>query len=511
VAPLIRSEKRGTRTFAEIRQVGKEVKSGDKVLFRGRVDSVRGAGNLCFLVLRQRVFTLQCVVCKSATVSKDMVKFVQDLRVESIVDIEGELVKSEKAVDSCTVHDVELQVSRIFIVSQAAVLKVQVSDCAVPPAVFAEQKAAQKKIQAQIDELLKKQEAGEDVAAELAKLKEEKAAVSTRVKVGRSTRLDNRIIDLRTRANNGIFRIQSGIAMLFREFLLQQEFVEIHSPKLLGAASEGGASVFKLPYFDKTACLAQSPQLYKQMAIASDFGRVFEVGPVFRAEDSFTRRHLCEFMGLDMEMAFNEHYHEATDTIGQMFCYIFDNLPKRFADELAAINDQYPFKPLRYQNPPMRFTWPEIVKILRENGEEELGDFEDIGTEQETKLGQIIADKFETDFYWVDKFPATVRPFYTMTDPADERYTNSYDFFLRGWEITSGAQRIHDPEMLTERAQAKGVTPDSIKDYIDAFRYGCPPHAGCGIGLERIVMLYLGLKNIRQSSLFPRDPKRLTP
>jgi aspartyl-tRNA synthetase len=159
----------------------------------------------------------------------------------------------------------------------------------------------------------------------------------------------------------------------------------------------------------------------------------------------------------------------------------------------------------------MRFTWPEIVKILRENGEEELGDFEDIGTEQETKLGQIIADKFETDFYWVDKFPATVRPFYTMTDPADERYTNSYDFFLRGWEITSGAQRIHDPEMLTERAQAKGVTPESIKDYIDAFRYGCPPHAGCGIGLERIVMLYLGLKNIRQSSLFPRDPKRLTP
>jgi aspartyl-tRNA synthetase len=332
----------------------------------------------------------------------------------------------------------------------------------------------------------------------------------TQNKVSRNTRLDNRIIDLRTRANNAIFRIQSGVAMLFREYLLQKDFVEIHSPKLLGAASEGGSSVFRLPYFKREACLAQSPQLYKQMCIAADFGRVFEVGPVFRAEDSHTRRHLCEFMGLDLEMAFNEHYHEVTDVLGQMFCYIFDHLPKRFATELAAINDQFPFKPLRYSNPPRRFTWPEIVKILNENGEA-LGDFEDIGTEQETKLGQIIAEKYGEDFYWVDKFPATIRPFYTMTDPADERYTNSYDWFVRGWEITSGAQRIHEPEMLTERAIAKGVEPETIRDYIDAFKYGCSPHAGGGVGLERLVMLYLGLKNIRMSSLFPRDPKRITP
>lgn len=310
------------------------------MLLRGRVDSSRGKGNLCFVVLRQRVTTLQCVVCKADDVSKEMVKFAQDLSSESIVDLEGTLVKSEQPVDSCTVRELELRVSRLLVVSQAATLPVQVSDCAVPSAVFVAQKAAQKKIQDQIDALVKRQEAGEDVAAAIAKLTEEKASQSKMVKVIRKTRLDNRIIDLRTRANNAIFRIQSGMGTLFREFLLQLDFVEIHSPKLLGAASEGGASVFKLPYFKRDACLAQSPQFYKQMAIAADFGRVFEVAPVFRAEDTFTRRHLCEFMGLDLEMSFNEHYHEVTDVIGQMFVYIFDNLPKRFAAELAAINDQ---------------------------------------------------------------------------------------------------------------------------------------------------------------------------
>ena len=451
------------------------------------------------------------------------------------MDIQGKLVKAEQKVDSCTIQELELQPETLFVISKADTLPILVTDCSVKPAVFEEQKKAQAVFQKEIDALIAQRKEGErddELEAKIEKLTEQKATMSKLVKIKRNKRLDHRIIDLRTRANNAIFRIQSAVGTLFREFLLTQDFVEIHSPKTLGQASEGGASVFKFPYFETQGCLAQSPQLYKQMCIAADFGRVFEVGPVFRAEKSFTRRHLCEFMGLDMEMAFNEHYYEVTEMIGNMFCYIFDNIPKRFPKELEAINDQYPFKPLRYQNPPLRFDWPQIVKLLRDDGDKDIGDFSDIGTEQETRLGQIIAEKYDTDFYWVDKYPSDERPFYTMPDPKDERYSNSYDWFVRGWEITSGAQRIHDPELLTsknererkwsrgnndffsfssERATVKGVDPETIKDYIDSFRYGCSPHGGCGVGLERLVMLYLGLKNIRMSSLFPRDPKRLAP
>lgn len=437
-----------------------------------------------------------------------MVHFANGVTVESMVDVEATVAKAE--VKSCTVQQVELVAVRFFVVSAAAPLPIQVSDCSVPPAVFKAQRAAQDAIQAQIDALLVRKAAGEDVDAEVTRLTEAKAAVATHVKVSRKLRLDNRVIDLRTRANNAIFRIQSGVQELFREYLLSHGSTEIHSPKLLGAASEGGASVFKLQYFDRPACLAQSPQFYKQMAIAADFGSVFEIGPIFRAEKSNTRRHLCEFNGLDLEMAFNEHYHEVTDVIGAMFVFIFDELPKRYAPELAAVNDQYPFKPIRYQNPPLRFEWPQIIQLLRENGET-IGDLDDLSTPQETLLGEIIAKKYDSDFYWVDKYPADIRPFYSMVDPANPQFTNSYDWFVRGWEIISGAQRIHEPELLTQRCIAKGVDPATVSEYIDAFRYGCPPHGGCGIGLERLVMLYLGLKNIRQSSLFPRDPLRIAP
>ncbi|CAM9681431.1 unnamed protein product [Chrysoparadoxa australica] len=324
-------------------------------------------------------------------------------------------------------------------------------------------------------------------------------------------RLDYRWIDLRTPANQAIFRIQSGVCRFFREFLQDKDFVEIHSPKLLGGASEGGANCFRLDYFGQPACLAQSPQLYKQMAAAcGGFGRVFEIGPVFRAENSLTHRHMCEFTGLDFEMTIDEHYYEVLDLFSELFISIFDNLNARFASELATVATQYPFEPLKYCRPTLRLTYYEGIQLLQDAGFDADPD-EDLSTEHEKALGKIVKEMYGTDFFMMDKYPLAIRPFYSMPCPDHPKLSNSFDIFIRGEEIVSGAQRIHDVNLLEERAKWWEIPLDSIASYLDAFRHGAQPHGGGGIGMERVVMLFLGLKNIRSASMFPRDPKRLTP
>jgi len=357
---------------------------------------------------------------------------------------------------------------------------------------------------------IKAEEEKKSLIVEQEKLQKEREAAQKYVKVDRETRLNNRILDLRTQANQAIFRLQSGVCMLFREFLLNNHFTEIHTPKMIGCASEGGANVFKVQYFGTSAFLAQSPQLYKQMAICADMERVFEVAPVFRAENSFTHRHLTEFVGLDLEMAFNEHYHEVLDLLEGLFLHIFNGITSKFQYELQIISQQYPFEPFKVKSPVLRLKFPEAVAMLREAGDN-VAELEDLSTPSEKLLGKLVKAKYDTDFYMLDKFPANARPFYTMPDPTDKRYANAYDFFMRGEEIMSGSQRIHVPELLEARAKELNIPLDGIKDYIDSFRFGAPPHGGGGIGLERVVMLYLGLKNIRMTSMFPRDPKRVTP
>jgi aspartyl-tRNA synthetase len=246
------------------------------------------------------------------------------------------------------------------------------------------------------------------------------------------------------------------------------------------------------------------------MAICADFEKVFTVGSVFRAEDSNTHRHMTEFIGLDIEMAFQYHYHEVLHTIGDLFVSIFKGLEKNFADEISTVYRQFPAEPFKFLEPSLVLTFAEAVQLLRDNGVE-TGDEEDLSTPNEKFLGRLVKAKYDTDFYMLDKFPLAVRPFYTMPDPNNPMYSNSYDMFMRGEEILSGAQRVHDPEYLTERAKIHNIDLEKIKSYIDSFRYGAPPHAGGGIGLERVTMLYLGLDNIRKASMFPRDPKRLTP
>lgn len=305
-------------------------------------------------------------------------------------------------------------------------------------------------------------------------------------------------------------RLQSGVCRLFREFMMKNDFVEIHSPKIIGGASEGGADVFKFDYFGQQACLAQSPQLYKQMALCADMDRVFEIGPVFRAEKSFTNRHLCEFTGLDMEMTIKEHYFEVLDMLAELLIHIFTNLEARYKTELNVIKQQYPFEDFKCKTPIVKMHFRDGVKMLKEAGYEQ-GELEDLSTETERALGALVKKMHDTDFYMLYGYPAAVRPFYTMLDPHDPNYTNSYDFFMRGEEITSGAQRIHDADMLTERALGFGIPVKDLEDYINAFKYGAPAHGGAGFGLERIVKFYCNLHNIRKSSLFPRDPRRCKP
>jgi aspartyl-tRNA synthetase len=324
------------------------------------------------------------------------------------------------------------------------------------------------------------------------------------------TRLDNRVLDLRVPATQSLFRLQSGVSTLFREFFRSKNFIEIHTPKLIAGASEGGANVFKLKYFDREACLAQSPQLYKQMCIIGDMKGVYEIGSVFRAENSLTSRHLCEFTGLDFEMEIKEHFFEVLDVVSDLFNYIFDGLNEKFKDELNIVNNQYPFEPIVYKKEALKLHFKEGVKLLEENGYKQ-GLYDDLDTENEKALGKLVKEKYNTDFYILYGYPKSARPFYTMPDPQDDNFTNSYDAFIRGEEVLSGAQRIHDYDLLMKKVQEKGINPDTLKDYINAFKLGAPPHGGVGIGLERVVKLFCDVKNIKKCVMFPRDPKRLTP
>jgi aspartyl-tRNA synthetase len=220
--------------------------------------------------------------------------------------------------------------------------------------------------------------------------------------------------------------------------MYQNKFMEIHTPKILPGASEGGAAVFKLNYFNQKACLAQSPQLHKQMVVMSGFERVFEIGPVFRAEYATSHRHLCEFTGLDLEMEIKESYMEVLKLAGELFCYIFEGIEQRFKTELEAVQAQHPFTPFEYKKEVPVLTFEEGVKMLNEAGVE-MGPYEDLSTVNERVLGGLVKAKYGTEFYMLHKYPLEVRPFYTMPCPENEKLSNSFDFFMRGEEIVSGA------------------------------------------------------------------------
>jgi aspartyl-tRNA synthetase len=443
---------------------------GAKISLFGRVHNSRNKGKFCFVVLRKNIHTIQCVGIKK-TLSEQEFKNLTSITNESVVDICGTLTKiPEKVgkVESCSYANFEVSIEKFTVISAASDLPFSLDDANV----FTEEN-------------------------------------SDRVKVKQVTRLDNRYFDLRTPMNYCIFKMQSGVSQLFREYLSSKDFIEIHSPKLISAASEGGAAVFPVKYFNQPAFLAQSPQLYKQMAINADFDKVFEIGPVFRAENSQSHRHLCEFIGLDVEMEIMKDYYEVIETLWNVLDYIFTGLKVRYAKEYKYIMENHKFDEIIYPKKPLIISFVDGVKMLNDAGFKQ-SDMEDLSTENEKALGIIVKKKYDSDLFVLDKYPANVRPFYTMPT-SDGKYSNSYDVILRGEEISSGSQRVNDYQQLIERINAKGVNMKGLEDYVDSFKTGSKLHGGFGLGLERIVMLCFDLKSVKRTSLFPRDPTRLTP
>ncbi|KAI4161881.1 MAG: hypothetical protein LQ342_004572 [Letrouitia transgressa] len=450
----------------------------ERVTIKARVHAVRKlSSRLAFIVFRKQMTTIQGVLQESIdSVTHHFVQWAEHLPAESVVLVTGVVQNPLHEVTGCSIHDIEIAIQELHLISQ-------VTDS---PA-FTVYEAQNSRGTPRNGELNDNH-------------------------LAQRVRLANRIVDLRTPPSLAIFRINSGICNLFRSYLDSQGFIEIHTPKLQGAATESGASVFQVEYFGRPAFLAQSPQLAKQMSIAADFGRVYEIGPVFRAENSNTHRHLTEFTGLDLEMALEKDYHEALDMIDETFKFVFEGIYRRFRREIDAVKTQFPHEDLVWLDKTPRLTFREGIRLLTESGwtDEEgnvLSEYTDLSTRDEIRLGELVKEKYKTDFYILDKFPASARPFYAMPALQNKDFTNSFDIFLRGQEILSGGQRIHDAKSLKEQMLKHRIELDSMEDYLDGFRWGAPPHAGGGIGLERLVMLLLSLGDIRMASLFPRDPR----
>ena len=292
-----------------------------------------------------------------------------------------------------------------------------------------------------------------------------------------------------------------------REYWIRNHFIEIHSPKLMGTASESGAELFALPYFNSTAYLAQSPQFYKQMAMASGFDRVFEIAPVFRADPSFTSRHTTEFTSVDVEIAWIDGHEDVMAFEEQWLQHVIYTVRERHGD---AIAENYGVELTVPALPFPRVTMAEALTVLSEQGHapEREGDLDPKG---ERLIGEYIRKTRGCDYVFVIDYPVSVRPFYHMRHPGQPELTRSFDLLYRGVEITTGAQREHRPDVLRAQAREKGLDLEVIQFYLDFFKYGCPPHGGFGFGLSRLLMVMLGLPSVRETTLLSRTPNRLHP
>ena len=482
------------------------------VSLRGRLQRSRIKGNkLGFLVLRQGAAdTIQIVVAnEGCAATAAALETAKGLTPESVVEVSGSIVRAHKPITATSCSDYELVAT--------SVRAITVAESPLP-------------------------------------------FTLTDANTKLDTRLDHRVIDLRTPATNAALRLSAKVCRYFREHLEhpERDYVEIHSPKMIGTPSEGGAAVFELGYFGQPAYLAQSPQLYKQMALMGDASRgVFEIGPVFRAEKSLTHRHLTEFTGLDAELLIQKDYTEVLTVLEGTMHSILHRLQTECADLIersgaakapitilmapeamralgvgedcpssassgaSSSSSSSPATPstdlygarvgaIDSAVPILRLPFSGAVQMLLDAKVIDSA-VDDFNLQQEKTLGELIKARYGVDVYIIDLFPTTARPFYTMPDPADATRTLSYDMYLRGEEICSGAQRIHEPTLLLERAAACGVSTALIKDYVNAFRYGAYPHGGFGLGMERIVLFFLGLADVRQVSMFPRDPRRIFP
>ena len=321
-------------------------------------------------------------------------------------------------------------------------------------------------------------------------------------------RMDYRWIDLRREKNQLMYQMQTTLTNAMREFLVDRNFIEIHTPKLIAAASESGSDVFEVKYFDGLAYLAQSPQFYKQMAMASGFERIFETGPVFRAEKSYTNKHATEFTGFDLEFSYIDSFEDVMKMEEELLAYALKEVKEKHGDKIVELygEDYEVIVPaLPFPRMKLKDVYAELEKRYGYTVPDELKG--DLTTEAERMTRQLCKDMFNHEFLFITDYDASERAFYHMRDEAG--VPQGYDLIWRGVEITTGAQREHRYDVLKAQAEEKGLAED-VKFYLEFFKYGCPPHGGFGLGVDRLTMLFLGL-SIKEVEFLFRGPNRLTP
>ncbi len=426
---------------------------GEVVKISGWVEVRRDHGKLIFFVLRDRTGVAQAIILPDATEALEAAK---EVRQQFAVSIEG-LVKERpgKAKESAGPTDMlEIEIKQLTVLSQPTIdLTIDVSE---------------KEMGLQLDTLL-----------------------------------NNRTLSLRNEKVRSIFEVYSTLIASYSEYLRTQGFLEIKTPKILESATEGGANFFKIKYFDKEAYLAQSPQFYKQAGMSA-FERVFEVGTVFRAEPHYTTRHVNEYTGFDAEMGFIESVDDVMDMLEETMHSMFDAIRVKHQKQLELYETTVPE---RVAIPRIRLD--DALAILEKEYGKVVED-KDIDSEGERLICQYVKEKYNSDMVFLTHYPTHLRPFYSMPS-ADPLYTETFDLLLRGVEIASGGQRIHDPILLETQIKKKGLNPEDFKDYVDIFRLGAPAHGGWGLGSERIVQKIFDLGSIKEAVLYPRDVKRLAP
>jgi len=418
---------------------------GKNITVAGWVEDIRNIGSIGFIILRDRKGTLQVTVFKKE--NAELFEKIVNIPRESVVSINGLCKESKQARNGYEVIPKEFEV-------------LSVADTPLPLGVV-------DKIESELE-----------------------------------TRLDNRFIDLRKQEIQAIFKIRNNVINEAHEYLRSNNFIEIHTPNIIASSTEGGTDVFKLKYFEKDAFLAQSPQLYKQMMMATGFDRVYEIAWYFRAEEHNTRRHLNESTAIDLEMAFIKDEEDVMKIL-EGLVYNMWKKASECKDELEVLGKKIiipklPFKRVKYDD---------VIKNLNKNGSSiKWGD--DLGAEEEKLFGDIMK-KEGHEFYFITRYPIIAKPFYTM--PQEDKYSRGFDLECKGVEIASGSQRIHDVDLLKKRLEECNLNPKDFESYLKTFRYGMPPHGGFGFGIERFLMELLDIKNIRECILFPRDRTRLTP
>ena len=325
---------------------------------------------------------------------------------------------------------------------------------------------------------------------------------------GVDKRMDWRFLDLRQPKNNLLFRIQTTLEHAWRTYWVEHDFIELHTPKLMASASESKAELFEVDYFEGKAYLAQSPQFFKQMAQPAGFGKIFEVGPAFRADPSFTSRHATEFTSVDSEISWIDSHEDVMRLHEDLLVAGFAAVKAKHGDEIEALFGVEVTVPA---TPFPRIPLAEAKRIVAERGYEVPRHDDDMDPEGERQISAYAKEAFGHEFVFLTDYSSSIRPFYHMRHADDATLTNSYDLIFNGVEISTGAQREHRIEVLEAQARDKGLDPEELGFYLDFFRYGVPPHGGFGMGLSRVLMLMLHLPNLREATYLFRGPTRLTP